>query len=76
MRLACRALRVSSSSYYEWRARHEPGPSSRDLDEAYLVNEIMAIHDHLDDSYGSPRLTHELRGRGFCQPPARRATRQ
>jgi transposase InsO family protein len=66
VRLACRALRVSSSSYYEWRARHEPGPSSRDLDEAYLVNEIMAIHDHLDDSYGSPRLTNELAKRGFC----------
>jgi hypothetical protein len=64
-RLACRALHASPSSYYEWRARHERGPSPRDLDEAHLVNEIMAIH-HLDDSYGSPRLTNELAKRGFC----------
>jgi len=44
-RLACRALHASSSFYYEWRARHVRGPSPQDLDEAYLVNEIMAIHD-------------------------------
>jgi hypothetical protein len=25
----------------------------------------MAIHDHLDDSYGSPKLTCKLRGREF-----------
>ena len=66
VRLACRALRVSPSSYYEWREKHERGPSPRDLIEAYLVNEIRAIHDHLDDSYGSPRLTTELAKRGFC----------
>jgi transposase InsO family protein len=40
--------------------------SERDLDEAYVVNEIHAIHDHLDDSYGSPRLTNELAARGLC----------
>ena len=34
---------------------------TRRVDEAYLVNEIMAIHDTLDDTYGSPRLTSELR---------------
>ena len=27
---------------------------------------IIAIHDTLDDTYGSPRLTSELRQRGFC----------
>ena len=44
-RLCCHVLEVAPSSYYE----------------AYLVNEILSIHDTLDDSYGSPRLTHELR---------------
>lgn len=58
-------MAVSSSGYYEWRHHHEQ-PSHRDLDEAYLVNEIHAIYDRLDDSYGSPRLTNELARRGFC----------
>lgn len=58
-------MAVSSSGYYEWRHHHER-PSERDLDEAYLVNEIHAIHHHFDDSYGSPRLTNELAIRGFC----------
>jgi transposase InsO family protein len=57
-------MQVSTSDYYEWRGNHER-PSERDLDEAYLVNEIHAIHDHFDDSYGSPRLTNELAARGY-----------
>lgn len=57
-------MQVSTSGYYEWRATHER-PCARDLDEAYLVNEIRVIHDHFDDSYGSPRLTNELYARGF-----------
>ena len=57
-------MQVSSSGYYEWRQHHER-PSERDFDEAYLVNEIHDIHDHFDDSYGSPRLTRELLNRGF-----------
>jgi hypothetical protein len=57
-------MQVSSSGYYKWRGLHER-PNERDLDEAYLVNEIHAVHDHLNDSYGSPRLTNELAIRGF-----------
>ena len=66
VRRACAALRVSPAGYYGWRTRHGAGPSESELDEAYLVNEIIAIHDTLDDTYGSPRLTTELRQRGFC----------
>ena len=57
-------MQVSSSGYYEWRAAHEQ-PSERDLNEAYLVNEIRANHDHFDDSHGSPRLVNEFAHRGF-----------
>ena len=60
VRLACSALCVAPSSYYEWQTRHGGGPSETDLDEAYLVNEIRLIHDTLDDSYGSPRLARAL----------------
>ena len=61
IRLCCRVAAVPPSSYYDWRETHGAGPTSHELDEAYLVNEIMAIHDTLDDTYGSPRLTGELR---------------
>jgi transposase InsO family protein len=60
-RLCCHVLEVAPSSYYDWFCVHGSGATSRELDEAYLVNEILSIHDTLDDSYGSPRLTHELR---------------
>ncbi|MFI5035952.1 MAG: IS3 family transposase [Acidimicrobiales bacterium] len=61
VRLCCRVLEVAPSTYYDWRNVHGAGATERELDEAYLVNAIIAVHDSLDDSYGSPRLTHELR---------------
>ncbi len=61
VRLCCRVVKTAPSSYYEWHSVHGAGPTARELDEAYLVNAIMDIHDTLDDTYGSPRLTHELR---------------
>ncbi len=30
------------------------------------MNEIRHVHDHFDDSHGSPRLVNELATRGFC----------
>jgi transposase InsO family protein len=60
VRLCCRVTELAPSSYYDWHRVHGAGPTASELDEAYLVNEIMAIHDTLDDSYGSPRLTVEL----------------
>jgi putative transposase len=60
VRLCCSVTAVAPSSYYDWHHAHGAGPTSHEIDEAYLVNEIKAIHDTLDDSYGSPRLTHEL----------------
>ena len=65
VRLCCRVLEMAPSSYYDWLDVHGAGATDADLDEAYLVNEILSIHATLDDSYGSPRLTHELR-RGRC----------
>ena len=35
-------------------------------DEAIVVNEISDVHHGHDDTYGSPRMTGELRRRGFC----------
>jgi transposase InsO family protein len=62
---ACEAAEISTSAYYEWLHRSS-GPTASELDEAYLVNEMWNVHHHLDDSYGSPRMTDELRRRGLC----------
>ena len=42
------------------------GPTEAELDEAYLINHIHDIHADSDATYGSPRVTGELRRRGYC----------
>jgi len=56
--VACRVLNVSRSGYYEWRDRP---PSPRDLEDAYLANEVVDIHVMSRRSYGAPRVHAELR---------------
>lgn len=60
---ACQAAEVSASAYYGWLAR-SAGPSDAEWDEALVVNEMYDIHHGHDDTYGSPRMTDELRRRG------------
>ena len=62
---ACEAAEISTSAYYEWLHR-STGPTDWELDEAYLINEIRDIHAGTDATYGGPRVTEELRRRGFC----------
>ena len=61
---ACDAAEVSTSAYYDWAAR-TGGPSDAEWDEAHLVDEMLEIHAGLDDTYGSPRMTDELKRRGY-----------
>ena len=56
--MACRVLNVSRSGYYEWRDRL---PSMRDLEDAYLANEVVDIHAMSRRCYGAPRVHAELR---------------
>ena len=71
---ACGAAEVSTSAYYAWLARSTSGPTEAEWDEAILVNEMFDIHRHLDDTYGSPRMTDELQPTGIRrQPQAGRA---
>jgi putative transposase len=63
---ACEAAEVSASAYYEWAARVAAGPTAAEWHEAHLVNEIHDVHHRHDDTYGSPRMTSELRRRGYC----------
>jgi len=60
---ACIMLGVSSSGYYAWRERP---PSVRTLRHAWLAGEIVEVHKASGGTYGSLRVTAELRyGRGI-----------
>ena len=63
---ACRAAEVARSAYYAWKAAEMAGPTSAELEEAYLVNAIIDLHAGSDATYGSPRMTPELRRHDFC----------
>jgi putative transposase len=56
--VCCRVMKVSTSGFYAWRA--DP-VSDRDLDDAYLTNVIVDIHQMSRRCYGSPRVHAELR---------------
>lgn len=62
VRLLCRVLGVSPSSYYSWR--HRP-TSHRSLENERLVSVMRLIHKTIDRSYGSPRVHAELLSQGY-----------
>jgi len=66
VRAACEAAEVSLSAYYDWCAKVAASPSTREWEEALVVNEMLDVHARHDDTYGSPRMTVELRRRGWC----------
>ena len=57
----CRVAGVNRSGYYAWLDRPM---SDRDLDDAYLANEIHAIFTQSRGTYGSPRVAGQLRRAG------------
>lgn len=63
-KLCCEVARVSRQAFYGWQAAHGDGPTPRERAEAALVAEIAEIHAGSDGTYGSPRVTAELRDRG------------
>lgn len=63
----CRLYGVSTSGYYAWRKRPA---SRREVADAALVEEIKAIHEASDRTYGSPRVHAQLERSG--EPVGRR----
>ncbi|WP_442939474.1 IS3 family transposase [Nonomuraea sp. SYSU D8015] len=59
----CRVLKVSRSGFYRWR-KAAPARAERAAADAALAAEIRQIHGEFDGTYGSPRITAELRARG------------
>jgi putative transposase len=57
----CRALGVSRSGFYAWRART---PSAAEVRREELTEEITTIHAQVRGRYGSPRVHAELVARG------------
>ena len=62
--LCCDVARVSRQAFYDWHAKRAAAPTDRERAEAALVAEIREIHAASDGTYGSPRVTAELRDRG------------
>jgi len=62
---ACTAAGVSASAFYAWTAKRVPGQPAAEQVEAELVAKIRTIYRESSGTYGSPRVTHELRRRGW-----------
>jgi putative transposase len=62
---ACTAAGVSASAFYAWTAKRVPGQPAAEQAEAELVAKIRTIHRESSGTYGSPRVTHDLRRRGW-----------
>ena len=62
VRLMCRALRVSAAGYYAWGQRPE---SHRMKCNRALLERIRVLHALSRRTYGSPRLTQDLRDTGY-----------
>ncbi|MDH3682957.1 MAG: IS3 family transposase [Acidimicrobiia bacterium] len=62
---ACKVTGVSRPAFYDWLQSETAGPTNPELAEAQLVAEIRRIHDEFDGTYGEPRMTPELRARGW-----------
>lgn len=61
VRTLCRALRVSASGYYAWRARPE---SARAAANRVLLDDVRRLHARHHGRYGSPRMHAVLRAEG------------
>ena len=58
----CRALDVSRSGYYAWKSRPA---CDREQENKLLAFHIKAIHNETDATYGTPRITKELKEAGI-----------
>jgi putative transposase len=58
----CRVMGVSPSGYYAWLLRP---PSDRDLADEWLISKIREAHQVSHETYGAPRMLHELRAQGI-----------
>jgi transposase InsO family protein len=60
--ISCRALGVSQSWFYKWNNR---APTAREQRRARLDEEIQRHFEASGGTYGSPRITQDLRAEGW-----------
>jgi transposase InsO family protein len=63
--MACKAAEVSRQAFCDWRLKRAAEPTDAQIADAVLVAEMRKIQAEFDDTYGQPRMTPELRDRGF-----------
>ena len=63
IQLLCQVLEVSPSGYYDWQKRQQT-PSARARQNQSLSQQIKTIHAKSRQTYGSPRVTDQLRKDG------------
>lgn len=63
VRLMCRILSVSPAGFYAWLTR---APSARAIADERLMLNIRVAHDQSDETYGAPRIRHDLRDAGLA----------
>jgi putative transposase len=60
--LMCQVLKLSRSGFYEWNIRE---PSARAIANQELLAEVKTVYETSDETYGSPRVTSELKAKGI-----------
>jgi transposase InsO family protein len=73
--MMCRMLNVTRGGYYAWRERPQ---SPRQQRRAELVKQIRQVHHDSRGTYGSPRVTPELKDQGIsvCENTVARYMRE
>ena len=71
----CKVLGVSRSGYYKW---FKSEPSKRAVENKEITEKIRLVHDKSKRTYGSPRITEDLRAQGVkvSRPRVARLMRQ
>jgi putative transposase len=57
---SCRAMKVTTSGFYEWRQR-QGDPAARVREDRALIETIIDVHRQSRGTYGAPRVHAELR---------------
>ena len=60
----CEVLGLNRSSYYKWLAGRK-ARASRQTEDRLLAERIRKVHGESGGTYGSPRVTAELRAKGL-----------
>jgi len=78
VKLTCQILDVTRSGYYAWRGRQDRPPCARQRRRVELTEQIRAAFEENRGTYGSPRITVELKESGVsvCENTVAKYMRQ